>query len=411
MADFGINSLETLGILFICGFFGGKLASRLKFPRVTGYILAGMLLSPSVTGILPAELVEERFAIVTDMALAIIAFSIGGSLNLAKLKVLGKSILWINVTEALGAFLLTFLAVAGLSPLILGVAPSPDALRGIVLPLALIIGAVSAATAPAAVLAVVHECRARGPLTTTLLGVVALDDGMAVILYTFAITLVGALTQVKEVAVLRMIGEPSLILLGSVLLGGLVGLALTAVAPWVKSRESLLVVILGGLLLCTGIALHAGLSPLLADMLVGLVVINRARQSQSLFDAVDAIEEPLFALFFTLAGAHFDVAVIKMAGLLAVLISLCRFTGKLLGTRLGARFSSAPAAVRKYLGYGLLPTAGVTIGLVLMAQPFEDPGVFDIMINAVLGSVAINEVLGPPLVKYALLAAGEGVGG
>lgn len=410
MADFGINALEALGILFICGFFGGKLANWLKFPRVTGYILAGMLLSPSVTGILPRELVEERFGIVTDMALAIIAYSIGGSLNLAKLKALGKSILWINVGEALGAFLFTFLLVAGLSPLVLGLKFSPDSFVNTVLPISLILASVSAATAPAAVLAIVHECRARGPLTTTLLGVVALDDGMAVILYVFASTLVAALTKNEAISVLRMIVEPSLIILGSLLLGTIIGFSLAGLAPWVKRKESLLVVIAGGLFLCTGIALKAGVSPILANMLVGFVVVNKARHSHSLFAAVDEIEEPLFVLFFCLAGAHFDLTTVKTAGLVALLISVGRFSGKLIGTKVGAGLSGAPTAVRKYLGYGLLPKAGVTVGLILMAQPLLSPHFFELMINAVLGSVMLNELIAPPLVRYALLSAGEGVG-
>jgi Kef-type K+ transport system membrane component KefB len=400
--------LETLGTLLLCGFFAGNVANRCKFPRVTGYIVAGVLLSPSVSGLVSVEIIVRKFSVLTNLALAIIAYSIGGSLKVSKLRMLGGSILWINLSESLGAFLLTFGLVAGLGPLLLRLYIPRISFFDTCLPMALIVAAICAATAPAAVLAIVHEYRASGPLTNTLLGVVALDDGMAVILYTFASTVVTSMTRSEGFALFQALVEPGLLLVGAVLLGGAIGALLAFLAPRVKRRESLLVVILGGLALCTGLSTRLGFSHLLANMAVGFFVVNRARHSHSLFAAIDRIEEPVFVLFFTLAGAHFDVRVIRVAGLLALLISAGRFGGKLLGTRIGAWYSHAPPAVARYLGYGLLPTAGVTTGLILMVQPFGDAAVLDIMVNAVLGSVVINELLGPPLVKYALTGAGEG---
>jgi len=407
MGHFEIGPLEALGIFFICGYFGGQLANWLKFPRVTGYIVAGLLLSPSISGIIPREMVGERFSIVTDISLAIIAYSVGGSLKVSRLKLLGKSIFWINLSEALGAFLLTFILIAVLSPFVVKLDNTPGSFADVYLPLALIIAAVSAATAPAAILAIVHEYKAKGPLTTTLLGVVALDDGVAIILYAFASAVIRAKTG--GISFYSMVGEPAVTILGSILLGTVIGFLLTGLAPWVKKKELLLVVILGGIFLCAGIAGHLKLSPLLANMTVGFLVVNKAKHSDGLFQAVENIEEPIFVLFFTLAGAHFDLTVIKAAGFMAFLIVVCRFSGKLIGTRLGADLSHAPTVVKKYLGYGLLPKAGVTLGLVFMAQPLVDPQIFEIMVNAVLGSVIINELIAPPFVKFALKGAGEAV--
>ena len=409
MVHFEIQSLSALGILFICGYLGGRLANWLKLPRVTGYIIAGILLSPSISGIIPEELIEERFSIVTDIGLAIIAYSVGGSLMLTRFKQLGKSILWINVTESLGAFIITFILIAALSPYIVRLNTLDASFLKVYLPLALIIGAVSAATAPAAILAIVHEYKAKGPLTTTLLGVVALDDGMAIILFAFAGTIVSALTKTGGISLYQMAADPIIIILGSILLGIIVGSLLTSLAHWVKDKETLLVVILGHILLCAGIASQLKISPLLANMMVGFFVVNRAKHSHDLFLAVENIEEVIFALFFTIAGAHFNINVINIAGLLALIITIARFSGKLVGTTLGANLSHAPLVVKKYLGYGLLPTAGVAIGLILMAKPLMQPQVSVIMINAVLGSVIINELIAPPLVKFALMRAGEGV--
>lgn len=405
-----INILEALGIFFLCGYFGGRFANWLKFPRVTGYILAGILLSPSVSGIIPAVLIRDKFSIVTDIALAIIAYSIGGSLEFSRLKQLGKSIVWINVTESLGAFVITFVITATLGAWIVKLILPQASWLQVCLPLALIIGAVSAATAPAAVLAIVHEYQARGPLTTTLLGVVALDDGMAIILYAFASCIVGALTRVRGTSMIyKMAVEPFIVILGSVLLGVIFGFFLALLSAWVKKKGSLLVVILGSILLCAGIAVHLRLSPLLASMMLGFYVVNRAKKCDVLFEAVENIEETIFAIFFTLAGAHFDLTVIKTAGIISVLIVVSRFTGKFMGAWLGAGFSHAPAVVKKYLGYALLPTAGVTIGLILMAEPLMEPRVAEIMVNAVLGAVIISELIAPPLVKFALTRAGEAI--
>ena len=403
-----INVLEALGIFFLCGYFGGRLANWLKFPRVTGNIVAGILLSPSVSGIIPVILIREKLSIVTDIALAIIAYSIGGSLKLSRLKQLGKSIVWINVTESLGAFVITFIMMGTLGALIVKFILFHASWLQVCLPLALIIGAVSAATAPAAILAIVHEYRAQGPLTITLLGVVALDDGMAIILYAFASSIVGALNQVQGTSMIyKMALEPLLVIFGSALLGVIFGFFLTVLAAWVKKKGSLLVLILGSILLCAGIAVRMKLSPLLASMMLGFYVVNRAKQCDVLFQAVENIEETIFALFFTLAGAHFDLTVIKTAGIISLLIVVSRFAGKFMGVWLGGDFSHAPAVVKKYLGYALLPTAGVTIGLILMAEPLLEPRVAEIMVNAVLGAVIINELLAPPLVKFALTRAGE----
>jgi len=140
------------------------------------------------------------------------------------------------------------------------------------------------------------------------------------------------------------------------------------------------------------------------------LVINMGKHSLDLFQGLENIEEPIFVLFFTLAGAHFDLNVMKVAGPLAAIITVSRFSGKLAGTKLGAYFSKAPEVVKNYLGFALLPKAGVTIGLVLLAQPLlRNPAMSDIMVNAVLGSVIINELIAPPLVKYALVKAGEGI--
>jgi Kef-type K+ transport system membrane component KefB len=402
MLVLNITTVTGLGILLLGGYLAGQAARSCKFPRVTGYIVAGMLLSPSLTGILGGSQTLERYAIVADLTLAVIAFAIGGSLKFAKLKQLGKGILVINFSEALAAFIATFGLLLVFGPLLTKAASPQDFFY-----VALLVGALSAATAPAAVLAIVHECRASGPLTTTLLGVVALDDAMAIVLFAFASSLAAA--SGIPLSLGRMLAEPGVMILLSLAWGSLCGYLLTSLTLVLKSQRSLLVVVLGGLLLCSGLAVQWSLSPLLSTMVVGVWAANRGRDGEGQFQALETVEEPLFALFFTLAGAHFDWQVFTLAGPLALLIVLARFGGKLTGAYFGARMAGASSLVRRYLGCGLLPQAGVTVGLVLMGRTRFDPQIYQLMLNAVLGSVIINELLAPPLVRYALLRSGEGL--
>lgn len=402
------HPLLHIGLLLLCGYVGGKVANYFKAPRVSGYIVTGMLLSPSVLGVFHERLVKEESTLITDMALAIIAFSIGGSLLLRKLQRLGKQILWITLIQALAASLLTTALLASVFRLIgiQGLA-SPSFLE-VYLPMALVIGAISAATAPAATLAIIHEYKAKGPLTTMLLGVVALDDGLTILFYAFAISVSQGLIRHEALSWQSMVISPALHILIALALGTAVGLCLRKLIRFVPQREAMLGVILGSVFFTSGLAIGLKTSPLLANMMLGFMVVNFVAHSHDLFGVVESIEEPIFGMFFILAGAHLDLRVIQTAGWLALFITLGRFAGKLLGSRTGAQISHSPDAVKRYLGLGLLPTAGVTVGLVLLAaEIFPSSKVSEVMVSAVLGSVIINELLAPILVRYALNKAGE----
>ncbi|SHJ29541.1 Kef-type K+ transport system, membrane component KefB [Malonomonas rubra DSM 5091] len=399
------HSLVFLGLLLLLSHFGGKVANYFNAPRVTGYLVIGILVSPSVLGVFHERLVKDELSLITDMALSIIAFSIGGSLGVAKLKKLGKQILWITCAEASSAFiavtlllLVTFGAFSALS----------SSFSTLQWPVALLIGALSAATAPAATLAIIHEYKARGPLTSVLLGVVALDDALAILFFAFASAVAAGLLQQTAVSWQQVVLVPGVSILLSLLLGGALGLGLQKAIRFVSRKKALPGMMIGTIFLLGGLAISLKASPLLANMSLGFVVTNFVERRDDMFAAVEEFEEPIFAMFFTLAGAHFDFRVIEAAGGLALLIILGRFVGKLLGSRVGARISGAPDCVRNYLGFALLPKAGVTVGLVLAAEEIFGPTLqAEVMINAVLGSVIINELLTPFFVRFALSRAGE----
>jgi Kef-type K+ transport system membrane component KefB len=403
------HPLVFLGLLLLLSYAGGKVASYFKAPRVTGYLVVGILLSPSALGLFHERLVKEDLTLVTDIALSIIAFSIGGTLRLAKLKKLGKHILWITLAEASGAFLVVTAILSLAFFLLHGFKPLAPSFLTLYLPLALMIGALSAATAPAATLAIIHEYEAKGPLTATLLGVVALDDALTIVFFTFASAAANSLVNHQAITWLSVMVAPFLSILVSLAIGGAFGIALRKLIRFVPRKKAMFGVMVGAIFLAGGLAINLKVSPLLANMMLGFVVTNFVARHEDLFAVVENIDEPIFGMFFALAGAHFDFRVMEEAGGLALLIILGRFVGKLLGSRLGARLSQAPEVVRKYLGFALLPKAGVTVGLVLAAKEVFGPTTYqaEVMVNAVLGSVIINELMTPFFVRFALFKAGE----
>ena len=397
-----MNLVLAIGIIIVIGFLGGLATKRIKFPRITGYIIIGILLSPSLLNIISAATIKN-LDIITDIALGIIAFLIGGSLRLESLRKLGRSIAWITPFQSLGAWLLVTLLLAFLSPLILTI-PNATFFQTY-FPMAFIIGAISCATAPAAIIAIINGYRAKGPLTTTLLAVVALDDAIAVIAFALALGICQPLVNGGNISFYQMLGVPFLHIVESIAIGIFFGFALTYIAKLVRTRELLLVVVFGMIMLCIGVTNLLGISAILASMVAGFIVANKARESGMIL-AVEGIEDVIFAMFFVLAGLHFDLGVIKTAGILALLIVLGRFSGKYFGARAGAIISHAQGTVKKYLGLALLPKAGVTIGLALLAKS-AFPSFGAIMVNAILASVIINELIAPPLTKYAIFKAGE----
>jgi Kef-type K+ transport system membrane component KefB len=274
------------------------------------------------------------------------------------------------------------------------------------LPIALIIGAIASATAPGATMAIIHEYKASGPLTTTLLAVVALDDAIAVIAFAIAIGISQPLVSgAGGISFYQMLGVPFLHIAEAIAIGILFGFTLIYIAKLVKTPDLLLVIVLGMIMLGDGVAELLGVSAILANMVAGFIVMNKVRKRE-MFLVVEKIEEVVYVMLFVLAGLHFDSGAMKAAGILALLIVLGRYFGKYFGTRAGATISHAPSEVKKYLGLALLPQAGVALGLVLLAKR-AFPTLGATIVNAVLASVIINELVTPPLTKYAILKAGE----
>ncbi len=393
-----LDGLVSVGLLLVLAYAAGRLANRAGLPKISGYLAAGILLGPSVMGVLSSGEVAQELSWITRLSLCIIGYSIGGSLEYRKLKHLGRSILWITGLQALGALLLTTAAMLLALPLLI-----PGLTAHKMAAAAVLVGAISVATAPGAVLAVISETRARGPFTNTLLGVVALDDGVTLVLFALAASVARLLTGQGSGEAWTAAWE----ICGSVAMGLVAGWAVKLMGAGIYDRETLLMTALGTLTLVAGISPDLHISPILASMVAGAFIVNFEKRHNLFYEALDSIEATVFGLFFALAGAHLKLNLFLDYFALSMLLLVARFAGKQAGVWAGAAISSPSSAVRRYLGIGLFPQAGVTVGLVLLAEGYLPGEMGGVVVSFVVGAVVINELISPPLLKLCLRLAGE----
>jgi len=391
--------LLLLGVTALLGWVGGKLFQALKVPRVVGYILVGLLLGDSFAHALPLDWVD-RLSPLTDTALALIGLLVGSELKRSVFRRFGRQMITILLFEGLAAFLLVALLV---------IAYTGEPALGIVL------GALASATAPAATVDVLWEYKSRGPLTTTILGIVALDDGLALVLYGFAIAFARVLLEGGGLSLGEGLIKPLGEIFGSLALGVLVGVGLLApLRRLYQNREDVLVLLLGAVLLVGGLARAWGLSLILSEMALGVTLVNGApNSSRRAFEVIRGITPPIYILFFVLVGARLQVGLLPQMGLLGLLYVAGRTAGKMAGAWLGGTVSGAPEPVRKYLGFALFSQAGVAVGLALdVAQRFAQAGpaaqeMGSFVINVIGATTFLVQIIGPPFVKFAIARAGE----
>ncbi len=396
------NNLEVVGGVILFGFAAGRLFGWMKVPAVAGYVVLGVVLGDSFTGLLSQETLTGLH-VVSDLALGAIAFTIGVELEWRTLRQIGRAVFPIVLLEALGAMILVTLSIWFLFQ---------D------LPLALVLGSIAAATAPAATVVVIRESRASGVLTSTLLAVVGIDDVIALILYAAAAAAAKVLlTGSEDLSLGHVLRAAGYEILGSLLFGLLMGGLLGGLLRRIRAREAMLSLTVGALILVEGVSQHVQLSSLLAIMALGATAANIAPfPSRNLGEQVAALAAPILIAFFVLAGAHLRADLLPALGWLGVLYLIARFAGKLSGAWLGAWLGGAPPQVRANIGYGLLSQVGIAIGLSLVVTAeFSLLGSAGqqlslTVINVLLGTTLITEVVGPALTRRALARAGE-VGG
>lgn len=384
------NILFYLALLLFSGLIFGRAVKLIKLPNVTGYLLAGLLIGPGCLKLLSGDLVNQ-LELVSEIALAFIAFSIGSEFKLSYLKKVGVAPVIIAIFEGLvAAFLVTIVLV----------------LFGFSFETSLLLGAIASATAPAATLMVVRQYKAKGPVTETLLSVVALDDAVALIAFGFSMAVVNALLHPGQTSVLMSILSPFIEIIGSFVLGFALGFLFKLPLRYFKKDSNRLIITAGFVLLGSSLATMLGLSPLLLCMCMGAMLVNVSDSADSVFRLTEMFTPPIFLMFFVVSGADLDLTYLPKIGLIGVLYVVTRVIGKIVGAWLGAVVSKAPAVVKKYIGLTLIPQAGVAIGLSLIAsQTLPEYGA--VIRTVVLCATFIYELTGPAITKMGLKKAGE----
>lgn len=386
-----MNVILKLSLILVVGFIFGKVAKWLKLPSVSGYLIAGLFLGPSLFDFVSAE-EAESFEIISELTLSFIAFGIGSEFMLKDIIAMGKKIAIITLAEVVGAIAVVFSVMFFIFDFPLA--------------FSMVIASMSAATAPAATIMVIRQYRAYGPVTKTILPVVALDDVYGIMAFGIAISIAKILVSGNDFSIMTIIGVPLLEILGSFALGLALGVILSFITKKVDPKDELQIKTVFFVGLAAGISMWLKLSPLLTNIMMGATLANLRKFSNRSFSAVNDFVPIFYVLFFTLAGASLDIAILKSVGLAGVGYIIARATGKILGAFIGAKSVKAEPQVQKWLGIALLPQGGISIGLsVIVMQQLPQYAVE--LTTIIMASVLVYETFGPIFAKISISKAGE----
>ena len=400
--------------------FAGLLMSRvvkpLQLPAVTGYLVAGLLIGPFVLGALHIDGLGftsleqvDRLKPISEVALGFIAFAIGNEFRISQLKTIGKQATVVAIIQALSATLFVDASLIVLHFLM------PDK---VTVPVAITLGAVATATAPAATLMVVNQYKAKGPLVDILLPIVALDDAVGLVVFAVSFGIAKSISSGAAVSIISVLLNPLLEVTASFALGTILGLIYTFIEKFFHSRSKRLSVAITFVIFAVafsklhfsfpGTEVEIGFSSLLVCMMLATVFCNICPSSEELMAKTDRWTAPLFILFFVVSGAELDLSVFKYGSvvLIGVVYIVFRSAGKILGAAFSSRLMKCSSTIQKWLGLTLLPQAGVALGMsITVSSQLGQEG--RIIRSIILFSVLIYELVGPLLTKIALTNAGE----
>lgn len=408
-----METLFCISIALGAGLLLSRVAKPLGLPSVTGYLVAGILIGPYCLGRLGIDGIGftsienvKEFEIISNVALGFIAFAIGNEFRISQLKKIGGKATFIGIWQAIIATLLVDATLIGLH-FVLGENKLP-------LSMAITLGAVAAATAPAATLMVVRQYKAKGKLTDLLLPIVAIDDAVGLIIFAISFGIAKAIEH-GQFSLTAIILEPIIEIVCSLILGSIMGMLFSLFERFFSSNSKRLCLSITCVIFTVALSMvkfeiggvHIGFSALLVCMMLGTIFCNICDFSAEIMEKTDKWTVPLFALFFVLSGAELELSVftdITIVGI-GVAYIISRSLGKYFGAYASAKITKCDEKTTKYLGITLLPQAGVALGMSVTAMELGEVG--SMIRNIVLFSVLIYELFGPVLTKIALTKAGN----
>lgn len=388
------NPILSIAIIFILSFFASRLTKKLKIPAITAYIVLGILLSPSLLNLISQEFLAMS-SFFSQIVLGMIAFSLGESFSLTTLRRVGRAVTGISISASLVPWFLVTFAVWLLfkQPFYI----------------ALIFGAIAAATAPAAVVMVTQEYKSRGDFTDTLLGVVAIDDAWALIIFGLSLSVAKSFLagNGSTFSVLKDLLKTSSEIGGSFLLGGVVAFIFNKLSGFINTMKDRLIYTFGFLSLTIGLAISFNFSVLLSCMFFGALLANINKESFQFFNSLREIDTPLYLIFFVLAGASLKISVLGTSVVLTAGYIIFRTFGKIVGAFIGAKVVDASSSIKKYMGIALIPQAGVALACALIAKHAIGGVWGDTILTVTIASTVFFELIGPGATRYSLAKAGE----
>jgi Kef-type K+ transport system membrane component KefB len=388
-----MNTILCLGIILVGAIIAEKIVNYIKIPAITSYILLGILLGPFAVNITGEGLLKSS-GLLSNIVLGFIAFHIGRNFSLESFKKIGKAVISISLFETAGAWAIV---TAG----VYFIAHQPFYV-------AMVFGAIAAATAPATTMMVIRQYKARGTFTEILLGIVAIDDAWGIIIFSLSISIaqIFQIGQFSELAMFLITMKAVGKIILSMILGSIMAILVSKISIYIKKSEHMLTILLGAILINTGLALFFDFSPLLSNMFFGAVIVNIDKTAFRFFDSLSNIDWPLYVMFYVLAGANLEIEALPALGLIGSVYIICRVIGKIGGSFVGGIFAGVEKKVANYMGLALMPQAGVALGLAMMART-SLPTIGTTIFSTIVATTVIYEILGPIATRYALSKAGD----
>jgi len=380
-----MNAILGISLILLLGVFSGKIAERIKTPSITAYLVLGIFIGPYIAGLVPQSVIDAS-GIISNFALSFIAFSIGQSFAGEIFQQIGKQVLWISV---LAAFSACFFVVAAML------------LLGLPLYVALTFGAIATATAPAALIMVIRQYKARGRFTDILMGVVAIDDAWGLIAFSVCIAFARKIHFNHRASIPEVFSSSLIEISGSLLLGIVAGWMFCRLAKYIRNQRDLLIYTVGFIFFTAGMALHLHFSVLLSCMILSIVIVNINKESFKYFEVLQSVDWPVYMIFFVLAGANLEIEMLRHIGIIGLIYLIVRILGKCFGTYFGAVFSQAGKDVKNYMGIAQMPQAGVALGMALITKSIF-PSTGGLIFTTIAATTIVYEIIGPLFLKYAL---------
>ncbi len=380
--------LIALAVILLSGFLVTRLTSRIKLPHISGYIIAGVLIGPYVLKLVPQTLIDGM-GFMSDIALAFIAFNIGGFFKREALKGAAAKSLVITLFESLLAGIVVSLSMRFVF--------------GLGWDFSLLLGAIATATAPASIMMTINQYHARGEFVDTLVEVVAFDDAVCLLAFSVAaaVSSAGESGDAGWGGALMSVGY-NIAALG---LGAACGFLLCKTITPNRSRDSRLIITAALLILVSGLCAIVKISPLISCMAMGCAYVNFSGD-KALYEQLNGFTPPIMAIFFIVSGMNLNLVALGTVGLIGVGYFIIRIAGKYFGAFFGCVSTGASKPVRDYLGIALIPQAGVAINLAFLGQRILSPETGNLLLTIILSSSALYELIGPACAKAALCLSG-----